>query len=111
MAKNPKNNSGCCSAGHSEGNFGTGLFLGVVAGALGMFLFGTDRGQELMENLKQELEKENDQGETPIEQTRTLIAQVVAETKNMVNETRESVQEKVNQASEEDLFPKFQRKH
>jgi len=119
MTKNPKN-SPCSHQTSSEGNFGTGVFVGVVAGAVGMFLFGTDRGQELIDNLKRELErelsKENSSGETPLEQTRTLIAKVVTETKNVVTETRQAA-ENVTQPKgpladdDDEFFPKFQRKH
>lgn len=40
----------------SAGSFASGMFLGVLAGAVGMFFFQTDKGKELLNNLQKELE-------------------------------------------------------
>lgn len=79
------------------GNFGVGLFVGVVAGSLGMFLFGTSQGRELLENIKRELE-ENPDADIP-ERAQKLIASV-----------REKVEDKLDSVSSVEEFPKFKRK-
>ena len=113
MAKKSKN-SDCFNCDHhveNNGNFATGLFVGVVVGSVGMFLFGTDHGQELLQNLRQELEKENEAGETPIDQTRNIIAKVVDETKQVITETQKSITQTAEKSLNDELFPKFQRNH
>lgn len=80
------------------GNFGVGLFVGVVAGSLGMFLFGTQQGQELMKNLKKELEEGADSHDLP-ERAQKLIASV-----------RTSVEEQFDTPEKTDEFPKFKRR-
>lgn len=80
------------------GNFGVGLFVGVVAGSLGMFLFGTQQGQELMKNLKKELEEGADAKDLP-ERAQNLIASV-----------RHSVQDQFETVKKTDEFPKFKRR-
>lgn len=83
-----------------EGSFGTGLFLGVTLGGLGMFLFGTKRGRHVLKELKKELsantevllENENVKKALPaLEETKNQVEKAVGTWKN--------------------TFPKFQKKH
>lgn len=99
MAKNKQvTSSSELSPEEQGGSFGVGLFMGVVAGSLGMFLFGTPQGRELLENLKRELEENMDNPDLPARAQR-LIAEV--------RERFENQNESVNSVEE---FPKFKRK-
>jgi hypothetical protein len=82
------------------GSFGTGLFLGIIGGGLGMFLFGTKRGRVVLQELKKELainteellENENVKKALPaLEETKNQVEKAVGTWKN--------------------TFPKFQKKH
>lgn len=42
---------------HDEGSFLTGFSLGIFAGAMGFFLFGTNDGKKIRHDLNQEWEK------------------------------------------------------
>lgn len=78
------------------GSFATGLFVGVLAGSLGMFLFGTPEGREIMEKIKEQMKEQADEHELP-EKAHRLIAAA----------------EKKFQSEKEDLadnFPKFKRR-
>lgn len=85
-----------------SGSFGVGLFLGVVVGSFGMFLFGTPQGQELLHSVKKELEENPDTRDLP-QRAQKLIASV-----------RETVQETVSDsleiAQKTEEFPKFKRR-
>jgi len=84
------------------GNFGVGLFVGVVAGSLGMFLFGTQQGQELMKNLKKELEDGAESKDLP-ERAKNLIASVRTSVEGQLNDQFDT-------AEKTDEFPKFKRR-
>jgi len=84
------------------GNFGVGLFVGVIAGTLGMFLFGTQQGQELMKNLKRELEDSADSHDLP-ERAQKLIASVR-------NSVGDQFNDQIETPENADEFPKFKRR-
>jgi len=83
--------------------------MGTVVGAIGMFLFGTEKGQDLLQQMREELAKQAEKAEPEvkeqIEQTRTLIAKAMDQVKDKVEQVAEK---KPIQSAE---FPKFKRKN
>lgn len=87
-------------AQHDEaGNFGAGLFLGIVGGALGMFLFGTKQGRQVLQKVKEEFSQ--NAGEF-------LQSESVQQALPAVEETKKQVEKVVG--TWKNTFPKFQKK-
>lgn len=82
------------------GSFGTGLFLGVIGGGLGMFLFGTKRGRHVLEKLKVELAESTDE---------LMENENVKKALPALEETKNQVEKAVG--TWKNTFPKFQKKH
>lgn len=81
------------------GHFGAGFFLGVIGGAVGMFLLGTKQGHQVLQSVKKQINERADEMLEP-EVKRTLLAAADTATKT-VKQTANEWQDK---------FPKFQRK-
>lgn len=100
--KKPKTQSSPAQEAPREidgGHFGTGFFLGLIGGSVGMFLLGTKQGHEVLQTIKKQMSERADEVLEP-EVKRKLIA--AAET---VTETA-----KQTATDWQDKFPKFQRK-
>ncbi len=82
-----------------SGSFGTGFFLGVIGGGLGMFLFGTKRGRVILDELKKELQE--NAGELLENENVQKALPALEETKNQVGKAVGAWKE---------TFPKFQKK-
>lgn len=80
-------------------SFGTGFFLGIVSGAIGMFLFGTKQGRHLMARLREELKEEA----VPL-----LETEVIQKLLPQGEESKENVEKSVG--TWKNSFPKFQKK-
>jgi gas vesicle protein len=82
------------------GNFGAGFFIGIVSGAVGMFLFGTKQGHEVLSAFRQQLEKQVETLSEPETQQKLIAAAKTV--KKATKQTAKDWQEK---------FPKFQGKN
>lgn len=96
------------------GNFGSGFFLGLMTGAIGMFMFGTDKGQDVLQKIREELEKQAQEAEPEVreqfEQTRTFIAKAIDEVKDRVEQAAQEQLETENKPVISADFPKFKRR-
>lgn len=91
-------------APHSQegGNFGAGFFLGMMSGAVGMFLLGTKQGHKFIDVVREELSRANDRLQQP--ETKEAVAQITKKVKSAVKEVQESGEDW------QEFFPKFQKK-
>jgi gas vesicle protein len=77
-----------------QGNFLTGFTFGLFAGAMGYFLFGTEKGEELREQLSQEWESaKNDMAEAGVIDQSHTIRDVVNLVLNKINTEIEANQQ------------------
>ncbi len=86
-------------AASQDGNFGVGFFVGVVSGALGMFLFGTKQGHRLLAHLKEELASDGE---------KLLESPTVQKLLPTMEETKIPIEKAVGTLKSS--FPKFQKK-
>lgn len=96
------------------GNFGSGFFLGLMTGAIGMFMFGTDKGQDVLQQIRDELENQAKSAEPEVreqfEQTRSFIAKAIDEVKDRVEQVVEEPPPVKNKPVVSADFPKFKRR-
>lgn len=100
MTQKKTNNTPEDSRQTDGGSFGTGLFLGVIGGGLGMFLFGTKRGRHVLKQLKAELAESTEQ---------LMENENVKKALPALEETKNQVEKAVG--TWKNTFPKFQKKH
>lgn len=73
------------------GQFSSGFFLGVMAGFLGMYVFGTKKGQNFLEKLKQELPN-IDTSEQPQRSLRDEAPNLIASAQESVDSLKQTIQ-------------------
>lgn len=98
-----------------QSSFSTGFFLGVIGGAIGMYLLNSEKGGDLLEYLKKELGPYWDEAQQipevkevidKVQSTRTLIAKEAAEVREVAAEF--SKPEAANESGHT-KFPKFKK--
>src|SRR3989344_1313464 len=84
-----------------SGGFGAGIVLGALTGAVGMFLFGTKKGEKTLHKLKQKwesikpkIEAELEQEGHVLEKSKKPFSQAVGEIVDYVADSLESGEKK-----------------
>lgn len=129
MAKRAPQLPGDTSPISSEdgGHFGVGLVVGSLLGAAGMYLFGTDKGKETLQHLREELERLKDELNTdeapsnkpleiprdikdlpPVEKPEVLIADTAD--KEPAASATSAATPRPKTTTSNTAFPKFKRK-
>ncbi|NMC35834.1 hypothetical protein GYA49_02200 [Candidatus Beckwithbacteria bacterium] len=84
------------------GGFFDGMVLGIVVGAAGYFLFGTDEGKKIKDELWIELKKQWEDLDINKETVATATQQVVVKAKQLKDQVEENLPE-VKQKLQEEL--------
>lgn len=85
------------------GNFGAGFFIGLVSGAVGLFLLGTKQGHEVLNSVREQMGKKIDEKADEVLEPETKQKLIAA-----AKTVRKTAKQTANDWQEK--FPKFQRK-